>query len=113
TVKGLDTLQHFGPSTIGIDTIYKSKGNIPEAFLAGCGVPDDFTVYMKSLARNPIEFYSCFISYSSKDGTFVRRLYADLRQSGVRCWFASQDLKIGDKFRLRIEESIRLYDKVM
>jgi len=30
TVEGLDTVTHLGPSTIGIDTIYKSKGNIPE-----------------------------------------------------------------------------------
>jgi predicted adenine nucleotide alpha hydrolase (AANH) superfamily ATPase len=31
----------------------------------------------------------------------------------VRCWFAPEDLKIGDKFRMRIDESIRLYDKLM
>ena len=35
TVKGLETVRHLGPSTIGIDTIYKSKGNIPEVFLRG------------------------------------------------------------------------------
>ncbi|MBZ5672533.1 MAG: pentapeptide repeat-containing protein [Acidobacteriia bacterium] len=57
-VKGLETVHHGGPSTIGIDTIYKSKGNIPEVFLRGCGVPKDFIVYMKSLAGKPIEFYS-------------------------------------------------------
>jgi len=76
TVKGLETAGHFGPSTIGIDTIYKSRGNIPEAFLRGAGVPEDFIVYMKSLAGNPIEFYSCFISYSSQDDEFARRLHA-------------------------------------
>jgi hypothetical protein len=31
----------------------------------------------------------------------------------VRCWFAPEDLKIGDKFRSRIEDSIRLYDKLL
>jgi hypothetical protein len=77
------------------------------------GVPEDFIVYMKSLARNPIEFYSCFISYSSQDDDFARRLHADLQQSNVRCWFAPEDLKIGDKFRTRIDESIRVYDKLM
>ncbi len=68
---------------------------------------------MKSLAGNPIEFYSCFISYSSQDDDFARRLHADLQQSKVRCWFAPEDLKIGDKFRPRIDESIRVYDKLM
>jgi hypothetical protein len=85
TVKGLETVQHLGPSTIGIDTIYKSKGNIPEVFLRGAGVPEDFITYMKSLVGKAIDFYSCFISYSSKDDDFAQRLHADLQQKGVRC----------------------------
>jgi uncharacterized protein YjbI with pentapeptide repeats len=112
-VKGLETVEHLGPSSIGIDTIYKSKGNIPEAFLLGCGVPEDFITYMKSLVGKAIEFYSCFISYSTKDTDFAQRLHADLQQKGVRCWYAPEDLKIGDKFRMRIDESIRVYDKLM
>ena len=49
TVEGLEKVEHIGPCTVGIDTIYKSKGNIPEVFLRGCGVPEDFIVYMQSL----------------------------------------------------------------
>jgi uncharacterized protein YjbI with pentapeptide repeats len=113
TVKGLETVEHMGPSTIGIDTIYKSKGNIPEVFLRGCGVPEEFITYMKSLVGKALEFYSCFISYSTTDREFANRLHADLQQKGVRCWFAPEDLKIGDKFRMRIDESIRVYDKLM
>jgi uncharacterized protein YjbI with pentapeptide repeats len=112
-VQGLETVIHIGPSTIGIDTIYKSKGNIPEAFLRGCGVPEDFILYMKSLVGRAIEFYSCFISYSSKDDDFAKRLYADLQAQNVRCWFAPEDLKIGDKFRARIDEAIRVHDKLL
>src|SRR6266436_5046549 len=61
----------------------------------------------------PIQFYSCFISYSSKDQEFAERLHADLQSKNVRCWFAPEDLKIGDRFRVRIDESIRLYDKLL
>src|SRR5258708_17301342 len=39
-VKGLEALRHDFPSTIGLDTIYLSQGEIPESFLRGCGVPD-------------------------------------------------------------------------
>ncbi len=113
TVKGLNTVMHVGPSIVDIGTIYRSRGRIPEAFLRGAGVPEDFVVYMQSLAASAIEFYSCFISYSSSDDEFARRLHADLQQNGVRCWFAPEDLKIGDKFRTRIDESIRFYDKLM
>ena len=111
--KGLDAVQHHGPSTIGIDTIYRSKGNIPEAFLRGAGVPDSFIEYIASLVGRPIQFYSCFISYSSKDQDAADRLHADLQSKGIRCWFAPEDMKIGDRIRQRIDEAIRLYDKLM
>jgi len=111
--KGPKTIEHGGPSTIGIDTIYKSRGKIPEVFLRGCGVPENFITYMHSLTGQAFEFYSCFISYSSKDQEFADRLYADLQAKGVRCWFAPEDLKIGDRFQERIEESIRVHDKLL
>jgi hypothetical protein len=85
-VRGLDTVQHSRPSTIGIDTLYRSGGKIPEVFLRGCGVPENFITFAKSLVNNPIEFYSCFISYSSRNQDFAERLYADLQSKGVRCW---------------------------
>jgi hypothetical protein len=44
-----------------------------------------------------IQYYSCFISYSSKDDAFAKRLHADLQNTGVRCWFAPHDLPIGAK----------------
>src|SRR5206468_3575693 len=75
--KGLEAVDHFGSSTIGIDTIYNSKGNIPEVFLKGTGVDDTFITYIRSLVGKPIDYYSCFISYSSKDEAFAKRLYAD------------------------------------
>ncbi len=113
--KGLETVEHGGPSIVGIDTIYRSGGNIPEIFLRGAGVPEPFIIQMKSLvaAMSPIEFYSCFISYSSKDQEFAERLHADLRSKGVRCWFAPEDLKIGDKLRPSFDEAIRVHDKLM
>jgi hypothetical protein len=113
--QGLETVQHGGPSIMSIDTIYLSKGTIPEAFLRAAGIPEPFIVQMKSLvaAMSPIEFYSCFISYSSKDQEFAEHLYADLQNKGVRCWFASEDLKIGDKLRPAFDEAIRVHDKLM
>lgn len=112
-VKGLDTVIHEGPSTIGLDTIYRSKGNIPEAFLQGAGVPKTFFSYMPSLINLSTQYYTCFISYSSRDEVFAMRLYTDLQSKNVRCWYAPEDLKIGEKFRVRIDESIRLYDKLL
>jgi hypothetical protein len=113
TVNGLETVNHFGPSTIGIDTIYLSHGKIPEAFLKGAGVDDNFITYAHSLVGIPLEYSSCFISYSSKDDAFARRLHADLQSHNVRCWFAPEDLKIGDKIRTGIDEAIHIHDKLL
>src|SRR5437763_1115612 len=111
--KGLETVQHEGPSTIGIDTIYLSQGSIPEVFLKGAGVDDTFITYIRSLVGKPIEYYSCFISYSSKDEAFAKRLYTDLQSHNVRCWFAPEDLKWRVLTRPSIDEAIRLHDKLL
>ncbi len=113
TVKGLETVHHSGPSTIGIDTIYKSRGKIPEAFLRGAGVPDNFIEYMGSLAGKALEFYSCFISYSTKDQEFADRLHADLQNKGVRCWFAPHDIQAGKKIHEQIDVAIRTHEKLL
>jgi uncharacterized protein YjbI with pentapeptide repeats len=80
--KGLESIRHEGPSTIGIDTLMRSKGDIPASFLKGAGVPDELIEYAKSLVGRAIDYYTCFISYSSQDHAFVKRLHADLQNEG-------------------------------
>jgi hypothetical protein len=111
-VRGLETCRHEGPSTLDYRTLVQSWP-LPLAFLRGCGLPDALIDYLPSLLNQPFQFYSCFISYASKDHAFAERLYADLQNKGVRCWFAPEDLKIGDRFRSRIDETIRIYDKLL
>ena len=113
TAKGLETVQHMGPSTIGVDTIYRSQGKVPEVFLRGAGLPDEFIAYVGSFVGRPIEFYSCFISYSGKDQEFADRLYEGLQNKGVRCWFAPHDVKAGEKLHEQIDAAIRLHDKLL
>jgi uncharacterized protein YjbI with pentapeptide repeats len=113
TAKGIGTITHNGPSSIGIDSIYRSRGKIPIKFLRHVGIPENFIEFMSSLAGSALEFHSCFISYSNRDHEFVERLHADLQSNGVRCWFAPENLKIGDLFRKRIDEAIHLHDKLL
>ncbi|MGI9437288.1 MAG: toll/interleukin-1 receptor domain-containing protein [Geminicoccaceae bacterium] len=68
---------------------------------------------MPSLTGEAIQFYSCFISYSSKDQEFAERLYADLQEGGVRCWFAPHDLPIGSDVLDDIDQAIRTLDKIV
>jgi hypothetical protein len=114
-VRGLDSIRHYSPSSIGIETIYKSKGNIPDSFLRECGVPDSFITQMHSLvgAEGGIQFYSCFISYSSKDDEFARRLHGRMRDAHLRVWFAPEEMKAGNLLIEQIETAIRVYDKLL
>ncbi len=114
-VKGLETVKHYGPSTIGINTIISSQGKIPEIFLRDAGVPDSIIEVIPSLVGSlkPIDYYSCFISYSSKDEALAKRLYADLRSNNVRCWFAPEDMKWGERIRTGIDEAIHIHDKLL
>ena len=76
-------------------------------------MPDEFIAYIGSMVGRPIEFYSCFISYSTKDQEFADRLYADLQAKGVRCWFAPHDIQGGRKIHEQIDDAIRLHDKLL
>ena len=112
TAKGLDSIEHFGPSIIDERTL-RASWPLPEVFLRGIGLSNHLIEYLPSLMGQAIEFYSCFISHSSRDQAFVQRLHADLQIKGVRCWYAPESLKIGDRFRVRIDEAIRLHDKLL
>jgi hypothetical protein len=113
SVKGLELVNHFGRSAVGISTVYRSQGKIPESFLRGCRVPDEYISYMQALVVSPVDVCTCFISYSNVNELFAEGVYAELEKRAVRCWFAPEDLKIGDKFQERIEESILRCKKLL
>ena len=78
----------------------------------------DMKTIRKSLgsAQKPRAFpfptgLSCFISYSTKDQLFVDRLYSDLERRGIRCWFARDDLPIGNPILKNVHDAIRSRDK--
>ncbi len=129
----LENVKHDWSSSLGLDTIFKSKGKIPEVFLRGCGL-SDYQIEIANLAKqgmdrdevtaiaynlvnmycgDGIQYYSCFISYNSEDQAFAQKLHDDLQENGVRCWFAPEDMKIGDRIRPRIDDEIRLRDKLL
>jgi hypothetical protein len=112
-VQGLETIIHDGPSSVGIDTLYKSKGEIPEVFLRGAGVTEEFITYVRSLVGKRIQFYSCFISHSSADQRFCDRLYADLQARDIRVWYFPEDATWGKPMWGEIDRGIKIYDKLV
>lgn len=111
----LELVRHVGPSMVGVQTLLRSEGKIPEKFLLGCGVPMGFIALLPTLVASlgDAPFYSCFISHSSKDQEFVERLHSDLQTEGVRVWCAAYDMPIGARLRPTIDETIRVHDKLL
>lgn len=112
SVRGIDSLAFAFTNSIAIDTFFNS-GGLPESFMRASGVPEEFIQYAASLVGKAIEYYSCFLSYSSNDNEFAHRLNDGLRGKSITTWFAPEELKIGDRFRSRIDESIRIHDKLV
>jgi uncharacterized protein YjbI with pentapeptide repeats len=112
-VKGLMKIDHRGPSLVQMHTVKLPLDSSALYFLRGTGVPDEWIDSWRATMMYPIQYHSCFISYSSKDEVLARRLHADLQENGVRCWFAPEDMKIGDEIRSRIDEAIHLQDKLL
>ncbi len=108
---GLDETRHGGPSIIDHRTLQRSK-KLPIKFLRGIGLPDriieqTFSVLDKTL------YSDCFISYSTIDQNFADKLYTDLQASGIRCWYAPKDLKIGARIRQEIDNAIRSNERLI
>lgn len=109
----LETLFHLGPSTIGIDTLERFRGKIPEVFLRHAGVSQQLLNCIHSSGSAPFDYQTCFLSYCSRDQRFVDTLYRDLRNAGVLCWFAPESLKAGDKFQECITNAVQSQEKVL
>jgi hypothetical protein len=114
-VKGLESIRHEGPSTVGVDTLVRSRGRIPEAFLRGCGLmpwealsaelyhpeltPPELAELWGRIFKARTEGRSmisgCFISYSWEDQKFVDKLYGRLRNEGINVWLDRHDMVAG------------------
>lgn len=130
---GLESAIHSSSSSIGSDTFLLSKGRIPIEFLRGCGLQDweieHSKLYKENLTTDqiteinykvielrgakPINYFSTFISYSAADKDFVDKLYIDLQNNGIRCWYAPEDMKGGRKLHEQIFTAINLYEKLL
>lgn len=110
---GLGLCKHRGPSGIDHKTLIQS-GELPLAFYRGCGLPENYITYLPSLRDAPsIQFHSCFIAHSTKDHLFTERLWADLQNRGVRCYYAPEDMGGGKKIHHQIDAAIQVHDKLL
>ena len=124
-VEGLEDAVHVGSSTIGMDTVIKSSGKIPEIFLRGCGLSDweieQVKLYNPKLQNDEInktlnrvydlraskasQISPVFISYSHEDIKFVDKLESELSVRGIRFWRDVHDMTAG-RVETQIDQAI-------
>jgi len=131
-VLNLETCRHSLPNSVDRRTLFRS-GTLPRAFLEGCGLSDweieSTKLYFPDITReeytnilykmenlrftNPIQFFSCFISYSHANKDFARRLHDTLQDKGIRCWLDEKQMLPGDNIFEQVDRGIRGWDKVL
>lgn len=120
-VKGLESVSHNEPSTVGTDslalTLRGSGGRFTDeqtVFFEGAGVPSTLLEFLPSImASEPLQFYSCFISYNTNDEAFVTRLNQDLKTAGVRTWKWNVDSLAGRDLEANIHTGLKVYGKMI
>ena len=118
-VKGVATVNHLLPSSIGVDMLmasYRGAGNKLTreliTFFRGAGVPQVLLDALSGIVEKD-EYYSCFISYGQPDLEFARKLCEDLKAAGVDCWFYPHDKTVGEYTQRDIAAARRRADKMI
>jgi uncharacterized protein YjbI with pentapeptide repeats len=90
---GLDTVKHCGPSSIDLNTLYNSRGQIREKFFLDAGLSEDAIEYLRPVIRSgaDVHFGSRLISYSAKDEDFTRHLLSRMTGASKPVWFMPMD----------------------
>ncbi|MSQ17858.1 MAG: hypothetical protein EXR54_09970 [Dehalococcoidia bacterium] len=117
---GLEQVRHDAPSTVGMDTFFRSGGRIPEAFLQGSGAPEGILAMQRSLQGGAGLGNDCFISCAAADVPFALQMQQDLRPLGVRSWVFAENFR-GNPLVERhstsdqeeVERHVRPYDRLV
>lgn len=117
---GLDDVRHDAPSTIGLDTLLRSRGALPESFILGSGVPAAVVGLQDSVADAPVSTLEVHISCSNADVAFARQLENNLRTAGIRTWVFAENFRGNPLVDRRatsgeeeIERWVRHYDRLV
>ena len=117
---GLELARHDAPSTIGVDTLYRSGGHIPAVFLAGVGIPSSVAALQDVVSASSPDLAECYIACRDDDEEFARQLSDGLNSLGVRTWVFSERVRgsalvsrLSSSDQEEVERWLRDYDKIV
>ncbi|MBI4236242.1 MAG: toll/interleukin-1 receptor domain-containing protein, partial [Chloroflexi bacterium] len=118
--RGLATVEHLWPSSIGLDTLTRTLRGAggrwsPEmvAFFTGAGVaPAVLDHLTQQYAADPTQFTACVVTHAAADIAFATRLQEDLRAAGIRC-YRHQEMATGPGIFASMDRATPIYDKLI
>ena len=119
-VLGLGEVRHDAPSSIGVDTVYRSGGQIPASFLTGAGIPASVATLQETVFASQPPLTECYISCRDEDEEFAQRLSSDLGAQGINAWVFSRRSRgnalvsrLSSSDQEEVERWLRNYDRLI
>ncbi len=88
---GLETLVHSAPSTIAVDTLSRSGGRIPRAFLRGAGVAEPLVAAQEAMTNERRTYPTVLIVTCKGDAELAKQLREALRGEMIPTWILKAD----------------------
>ena len=88
---GLEDVQHSGPSMISLDTLSRSKGQVPVKFLEGAGVAPELIAAQDAIRKSGTTYTRVLLLGSESDAEFAAKLRASLAEAQVPSWVIAAD----------------------
>lgn len=114
--RGLDSAIHDGPSTVGIDAFLLSRGEIPDAFLAGIGLSPLTIEYLKAVAaaeEGMLVGDALFLLFADADRARARRLRAYLRMHRHLAWYWQEAEELSGHHNPDLKLRVRFHDRLI
>ena len=88
---GLESVRHAGPSMISLDTLSRSRGQVPASFLEGAGVPPSLVSAQDAFRDSGMTYTRVLLLGSENDGEFAAKVRASLAEAQVPSWIVAAD----------------------
>ncbi|MGH7896607.1 MAG: pentapeptide repeat-containing protein [Candidatus Binatia bacterium] len=114
--RGLETVVHDGPSTVGVDAFLLSRGEIPDAFLSGIGLSPLTIEYLKAVAaaeEGMLVGDALFLLFADVDRARARRLRAYLRMHRHQAWYWQEQAELAGRHNPDLKLRVRFHDRLI
>ena len=88
---GLEDVRHVGPSMISLDTLSRSKGQVPVRFLEGAGVAPLLIAAQNAIRESRTTYTRVLLLGSENDGELAAKVRAGLAAAQVPSWIIAAD----------------------